>query len=221
MTAAKIPPAPLSLYRRLQNQAAGTVQLQPGIALDFAGAKGFSYRACFLAPKDLRWESTDIVAETAPTHCFDGNNPWPLLDQSYDNVLLMNCIYLFASVDHILKEACRILRPGGLLVLTAPFLQHEIPEPVDYLRFTRSGIQAALERNGWNDIEIRPLGGRFSAIVELLRPYLLKLHLYSLAAFLSPRLDQWTRPWGRLESVNKASLGFLVTARRPAETPPR
>jgi hypothetical protein len=42
-------------------------------------------------------------------------------------------------------------------------------EPFDYSRFTKYGLEAALETGGFGDIEVRPLTGAFSVLAVALR----------------------------------------------------
>ena len=42
----------------------------------------------------------------------------PFSDQSFDRVLAVECIFHFPSRDSFFREARRVLRPGGMLVLS-------------------------------------------------------------------------------------------------------
>jgi hypothetical protein len=52
-----------------------------------------------------------------------------------------------------------VLRPGGWLVLSAPFYWPLHEEPHDYFRFTRYGLEHLMREAGFTRIEVRPDGG--------------------------------------------------------------
>lgn len=73
----------------------------------------------------------------------------------------------FAVLEHVpdplisFKELARVLKPQGKLILTVPHLSRLHEEPHDYFRFTKYGIKAALEAEGFEILELKPVGGLF------------------------------------------------------------
>ncbi len=55
-----------------------------------------------------------------------------------------------------------MLKPGGKLILTVPFLGRLHEEPFDYYRYTRYGLRHLLEKGGFEVVEIVPTGSIFS-----------------------------------------------------------
>ena len=84
----------------------------------------------------------------------------------------------------VLTELRRVLKPGGSLALSVPFLQALHQEPHDYFRYTPHGLRALLTDAGYGDIEIEAVGGYFALLQHQLRS--LPVHL-PLGVGVSPR----------------------------------
>ncbi len=86
-----------------------------------------------------------------------------------------------------MREINRILKPGGKLFMTSPFIFNEAKEPADYWRFTSGGLEKLLKESGFKEFLIIPVGERFSAAVYLISPFLffwpVKFVFYCLALF--------------------------------------
>lgn len=72
----------------------------------------------------------------------------PFPDESFDSVLLTEVIEHVPDIDRTLREISRVLKPGGVLLLTWPFnyMMHEIPS--DYIRLTEFGMRRRTELAG-------------------------------------------------------------------------
>lgn len=89
----------------------------------------------------------------------------PFRDGSFDRVVA------FQSLEHIklpetaLHEIYRVLRPGGKIVLTVPFLYHVHDAEDDFWRWTEHGLTQVLKENGFESVAISPIGGAYAMIV--------------------------------------------------------
>ena len=54
--------------------------------------------------------------------------------------------------ERIVAEWARVLRPGGNLLLTLPFMWPEHEMPYDFQRYTTNGLRAILEKSGFEII---------------------------------------------------------------------
>lgn len=73
----------------------------------------------------------------------------PFRDASFDTVL---CTEVWEHVQEpaaAAREAFRVLRPGGRLVVTVPFLYPTHEAPYDFGRFTQFGLESILRRAGF------------------------------------------------------------------------
>lgn len=203
-----------SLGRTLQNFGLSRFKLS-GSTLDVGGGgrkRTPSYRDFLQEDIGHQWMVSDYNAVHAPDFCFDAAGNWPVVEESVDNVLLINCLYIFPDPEAVLKEARRILKPGGRLLLTAPLLFHEAAEPSDYFRFTSQGIRMLIERSGLEVQDVVPYGGRFCSMVDLSAPYLKKLLLFLPVALSAYCLDRVCSARLTFERKHPAPSGYLAMA---------
>jgi SAM-dependent methyltransferase len=88
----------------------------------------------------------------------------PLPDASVDTVLLAEVLEHLEEPVRGLREAHRLLAPGGNIILTAPFLWPMHEEPRDFYRYSPFGLRHLLESAGFADVEVEPLSGQWSTL---------------------------------------------------------
>ncbi|MDQ2731157.1 MAG: class I SAM-dependent methyltransferase [Armatimonadota bacterium] len=71
--------------------------------------------------------------------------PWALDSGAFDGVLCTQVLEHAADLDHVIQEMVRVLKPGGLLLVTVPFIYNEHGAPDDYRRFSVHGARNLLE----------------------------------------------------------------------------
>jgi SAM-dependent methyltransferase len=86
----------------------------------------------------------------------------PLPDSSFDTVLCTQVIEHVANHQGVIKEAVRLLKDGGVLILSAPMYWPLHEEPYDFFRFTKHGLTHILEEAGFVRLEIVPNGGKWA-----------------------------------------------------------
>jgi len=79
----------------------------------------------------------------------------PLLDATADAVVLADVIEHLDRPLDALKEARRLLRPGGCLVLTTPYRLREIPAPQHVREFYPAELRSLLAAAGFTVVEIK------------------------------------------------------------------
>lgn len=155
--------------------------------------------------------------------CADLNAPHlPFRDGVFDAVACLDVIEHVLDPRHLLREAARVLRPGGVLVLTTPNIR--------YYGFIVSLLRGRFPHTSGDPVGYD--GGHlhyftFADIRELLREA-------GFAAIGEFGLYRWTllTAWGRVKEGIKALLGdyikreffsgaVVVRATRSGESPPR
>ena len=139
-----------------------------GRLLDFGcGAK--PYRELFSAASyvgcDVYKSGHDHTGEQIDAF-FDGRH-LPFADQSFDSIFASEVLEHVFEPDAVLNELSRVLRPGGRMLLTVPFVWHEHEEPYDFARYTAFGLAALVQRAGFRVIEQSRLGDSATAVAQL------------------------------------------------------
>jgi SAM-dependent methyltransferase len=73
----------------------------------------------------------------------------PFPNGSLDGALMLAVLEHVADSHRALRELRRVLRPNGMLLIATPFIQGYHPTPLDRRRFTREGLKAELEAEGF------------------------------------------------------------------------
>lgn len=82
----------------------------------------------------------------------------PFAEESYDRVLCTEVLEHCADPCAALREMARVLKPGGRVFLTTPFLVPEHEMPHDYFRFTSSALRMLAEEAGLTVVSVLPKG---------------------------------------------------------------
>lgn len=181
-----------------------------GVVIDLASGVRPSYLK-YLPPR-ARVVRTDRAAGPGILAA-DLDRPLPFEDASAAAVLFMNALYIVEDPAATLREIARVLKKDGRLFLASPFLAAEMPEPHDFKRFTREGLERLLAGAGFSPPTIVPYGERFAAAANLLHPFflfgLVRLFVYPLALLLDAATPR------RLRRLHPAPLGYFCVARKP------
>jgi len=138
-----------------------------GKVLDVGGKKD-NKRGTFRPPikSVVSWEYLNIDKETNPDYCCSAD-AIPLEDGYFDMILLAEVIEHLENPTSVLKESYRVLHSEGSLVATIPFLNGIHADPYDFQRWTDVKIRLELEKIGFNDISIKPMGSLFAVMYDL------------------------------------------------------
>lgn len=83
---------------------------------------------------------------------FDGKTI-PAADSSYDSAISSEVLEHVFWPDAWLAEINRILKPGGIFLLTCPFMFHEHEVPNDYGRYSSYGLKYSLRQHGFKILQ--------------------------------------------------------------------
>ena len=185
------------------------------------GCGRLSRRGLFRPPTEgvVRWVFIDRDIARSPDICADAMF-LPIRPSAFDTVLCLEVLEYIWAPQTALTEINRLLKPGGTLVLSTPFL-HRVDAPNDYWRFTESALRRLLEMAGFDVIRCAAQGSALAVASSVLRNV-----VNAKVFWLARALDVLLRPllgileWAdspmtrRRPILGTFTTGYLVIARR-------
>lgn len=151
------------------------------------------------------------------------NGTSPLPDASIDSALCTEALEHCPDPGSLLMEVHRVLKPGGSLLLTVPFLWplHEVPH--DWCRYTPFALRDLLESAGFQVEELRALGGYDRSLAQMLALWLRlrPMHRWLRAALILLAYPLWTllrltpEPAGLAFAEGQMITGLVALAQWP------
>lgn len=121
----------------------------------------------------LEIDTTDNRLNKLADFFYDGDI-FPFPDHSFDGVVCNQVLEHVFTPDSFLSEIGRILKPGGQLLLTVPFVWDEHEQPWDYARYSSFGLKSLLEKNGFEVATQEKTNADVRVLFQLVNAYLYK-----------------------------------------------
>ncbi len=148
----------------------------------------------------------------------------PFHTGSFDSVLCTQVLEHVSEPWSVLKEICRVMRPGGQLLLSAPQAWRLHEEPLDFYRYTKYGLYYLLEEAGLQVVETIPQGGAWLLLGQSLNntlwhniPVKYSL-LWFICMFLSPCLNVVFTTFDKIWQDSGDTLNYVVLAYKDFDT---
>jgi SAM-dependent methyltransferase len=114
---------------------------------------------------DLEWRGLDVTSSDNTDYLITKNSSWPIQDNSFDVVLCTQVIEHVEDPAILVAEIKRVLKPGGRVILNAPFLYPFHGMPDDQARYTTTHLLYFFK--GFEILKIGTLGGVGSSIATI------------------------------------------------------
>jgi len=158
----------------LHRHIAALAQEVRGSVLD-VGCGTKPYRDLFSAE---RYVGLEIDSETARRSSgadfFYAGEHFPFPDAEFDTVLANQVLEHVFNPGTFLDEAWRVLKPGGRLLLTVPFVWDEHEQPHDFARYSSFGLRHLVEAAGFLVLEQHKSTRGIRAVFQIFEAYLYK-----------------------------------------------
>jgi len=92
----------------------------------------------------------------------------PIADNSIESALLFEVLEHCANPSLVLKETARVLKPGGVLLISTPFLYQLHGIPFDFNRYTPWNLTNLLKDAGFKDIELTASGSIDASLGQMI-----------------------------------------------------
>jgi SAM-dependent methyltransferase len=149
----------------------------------------------------------------------------PVADQVFHTVLCNQVLEHVPEPSMLLAEITRVLRPGGVLLLTTPQTWGLHRQPNDFYRYTEYGLRYLAEKSGLDVVEVIPTCGLSATLAQRIvdtvvypepnrRPPWLEL---SLSLLMAPVL-MTGYGFDKLFGKRGDPLDHVLIARRPDDS---
>ncbi|OGY09773.1 MAG: hypothetical protein A2782_02960 [Candidatus Blackburnbacteria bacterium RIFCSPHIGHO2_01_FULL_43_15b] len=98
----------------------------------------------------------------------------PFPKNTFDIALMLQVLEHVDAPDKVIKEAGRVLKPNGILIITVPFFYPLHDMPHDWGRYTSTALKSYAKEASLRVIKIKANGGFFDFWLQSLNTFLVK-----------------------------------------------
>lgn len=172
-----------------------------------------------------RWIYLNIDRTKAPDIVADGAR-LPLRCASVDTVICTETLEHVAHPQEMVRECARVLRPGGTLIISVPFMYRLHSRPDDFWRFTEYGARMVVTEAGLEIVALQPLGRFFTLLCDIIKQGISEIPIAALRWLVGLFFVPWATLLVVLESAglgehslasSSFSTGYAILAVKPED----
>jgi SAM-dependent methyltransferase len=155
-------------------------------------------------------------------HVGDAEAMVGIANDVYDTVFCFEVLEHLPHPQRAVAEMFRVLKPGGVLLVSVPHLSRLHEEPHDYFRYTTYGLRRMLEDAGLQPSSISVTAGLFSFLAHQVSTLLIGIAwpipgVRQLVYQVNRLLLVWPVLWldRMLDGRGTFALGYVAVARKP------
>ena len=133
-----------------------------GLVLD-VGCGGQPYRKMF---SQIEFYVGMDLPSNGCVNVYGDGQSLPFFGAVFDTVLCNEVLEHVPEPSQFMAEVGRVLKPGGVLLLTTPQTWGLHHEPHDFYRYTKYGLRYLAEKNGFIVIEVFPTCGMWATVAQ-------------------------------------------------------
>ncbi|MFZ2484781.1 MAG: class I SAM-dependent methyltransferase [Minisyncoccia bacterium] len=176
-----------------------------GNTLDF-GAGSAKYRN-IIAPHTSKYTTFDVIGGENIDIVGDAHKP-PFIDKTFDTVISTQMLEHVERPWVIVGEIKRILKPGGICIITAPFMIPYHADPHDFFRYTKEGLGSLFKNEKFEILESGSYGKAPSVLAEMIH-----FSFFSHYKILTGRKNLWRSRVMRILKALGYKLDTLVSGK--------
>lgn len=146
----------------------------------------------------------------------DLNESCPMPDAAFDTVVCTDVIEHLRDPGRLFADVSRLLKPGGKLILSTPYLYPQHERPHDYFRCSDSALRLLATRSQLDVQELRPYGGYPHVMATLLLKAVQRSRIASALVERTAALIIAMLGTRALNPATKFPLGYLLVAAKPS-----
>ena len=199
-------------------------RVKPGRLLDVGcGMKPYE---SLLTQRESRYYGTDwpVTMEgsyggSTRADFFSDSMVLPFPEGTFDTIVSTQVLEHVRQPEIVIREMARVLKPSGILILSAPMTWPLHEEPHDYYRYTLHGLRHLLEEADFEILDEIPRGNNWTTMAQMFLdtqvgnlgrrlPEKIYTSLVSLAVNHACSVANLFKP------VHRLCLGWVMTARK-------
>jgi len=137
--------------------------------------------------------------------------------ESFETVISTQVIEHVNNPYKMAEQIFKVLKPGGKVIVTAPFLIPMHSDPDDYFRFTPSGLSEIFKQSGFVIIESGHYGGFFMVLSETIHFSWFNPYKYKSSRLMT-LIEKTAKFFDKIFNSKNIYANSFVIAQKPLNT---